>query len=91
VADFVLRGSPGSSPVLVSLLYPPGLSPNGVALGGARSKRLRRRHHRGCPGRGTGAAAAPQTFKEGASTLRNAQNRIHISCSAAAGVVRGWG
>ncbi len=35
-------------------------------------------------------AEAPQAFKEGASTLRNAQNRTHISCSAAAWGVRGW-
>ena len=34
-------------------------------------------------------AEAPQAFKEGASTLRNAQNRIHISCSAAAWGVMG--
>ena len=39
--------------------------------------------------RGGGAdAEAPQDFKEGASTLRDAQNRIHISCSAAAWEVR---
>ena len=41
-----------------------------------------RRERRG----GDADAEAPQAFKEGASTLRNAQNRIHISCSAAA-----WG
>jgi hypothetical protein len=40
--------------------------------------------------RGGGAdAEAPQAFKEGASTLRNALNRAHISCSAAAWGVRG--
>ena len=36
-------------------------------------------------------AEAPQAFKEGASTMRNAQNRIHIGCSAAAWGVKGWG
>jgi hypothetical protein len=41
-----------------------------------------RRERRG----GDADAEAPQAFKEGASTLRNAQNRIHISCSASA-----WG
>ena len=46
------------------------------------SKRAMRRERRG----GDADAEAPQAFKEGASTLRNAQNRIHISCSAAA-----WG
>ena len=35
------------------------------------------------------AAEAPQAFKEGASLLWNAQNRIHISCSAATWEVRG--
>jgi len=34
-------------------------------------------------------AEAPQALKEGASTLRYAQNRVHISCSAAAWGVRG--
>ena len=46
-----------------------------------------RRERRG----GDADAEAPQAFKEGASTLRNAQNRIQISCSAAAWGVRGWG
>ena len=36
-------------------------------------------------------AEAPQAFKEGASKLRNTQNGIHISCSAAAWGVMGWG
>ena len=41
---------------------------------------------------GDADAEAPQAFKEGASTLRNGQNRTHISCSATAWeVVRGWG
>ena len=44
--------------------------------------RAMRRERRG----GDADAEAPQAFKEGASTMRNAQNRIHISCSAAA-----WG
>ena len=39
-----------------------------------------RRERRG----GDADAEAPQAFKEGTSTLRNAQNRTHISCSAAA-------
>ena len=38
---------------------------------------------------GDADAETPQAFKEGASTLRNAQNRIHISCSAAAWGVMG--
>jgi len=46
-----------------------------------------RRERRG----GDADAEAPQAFKEGASTLRNAQNRIHISCSASAWGVMGWG
>ena len=40
---------------------------------------------------GDADAKAPQAFKEGASTLRNAQNRTHISCSAAAWGVMGRG
>ena len=51
------------------------------------SKRAMRRERRG----GVADAEAPQAFKEGASTLRNAQNRIHISCSATAWGVTGWG
>ncbi len=35
---------------------------------------------------GIANAEAPQAFKEGASTLRNAHNRTHISYSAAAWV-----
>ena len=46
-----------------------------------------RRERRG----GDADAEAPQAFKEGASTLRNAQNRTHISCSAAAWEVMGVG
>ena len=49
--------------------------------------RAMRRERRG----GDADAEAPQAFKEGASTLRNAQNRIHISCSAAAWGVMGRG
>ena len=49
--------------------------------------RAMRRERRG----GNADAEAPQAFKEGASTLRNAQNMIHISCSASAWGVRGWG
>jgi len=44
-----------------------------------------RRERRG----GDADTEAPQAFKEGASTLRNAQNRLHISCSAAAWGVMG--
>ena len=44
--------------------------------------RAMRRERRG----GDADAEAPQAFKEGASTLRNAQNRIHIGCTASA-----WG
>ena len=51
--------------------------------------RAMRRERRG----GDADAEAPQAFKEGASTMRNAQNRTHISCSAAAwgGVMVGIG
>ena len=44
-----------------------------------------RRERRG----GDADAEAPQAFKEGASTLRNAQNRTQFSCSAAAWGVMG--
>jgi hypothetical protein len=40
---------------------------------------------------GDADAEAPQAFKEGASTLRNGRNRTHISYSAAAWGVMGWG
>jgi hypothetical protein len=61
------------------------LAPCPSAGAGARRQAVEAELRRGRCGGGADAEA-PQAFKEGASTLRNAQNRIHISCSAAA-----WG
>jgi hypothetical protein len=66
------------------------LAPCPSAGAGARRQVVEaelRRERRG----GGDDAEAQQAFKEEASTLRNAQNRIHISCSATAWGVMGWG